>query len=278
MTGTWDVTDKEYFASPYLSRSKLWAFRKSIPEFHARYIAKTVPEKEPTDEMVLGTMAHAYLLERDVSGIIELPDYNLRRKEDREDKERFLADHADKICATTEDIVLAKNLSHRIKQHKLSFQLFNNRRHVEQYWRWTDEYGNECCCKTDFVTTFDGMNIICDPKFCKDISESAFANDVPKYGYHWQSKFYIDGLNACNQGIDAFAHILISNQEESFGDDVAVRFIGDDSLTGNYPGSAANQIQRWSERYANCVALNEWKSRNEAPTHTEMARWALYQE
>lgn len=272
MTGPWTCTEKEYFDSDFLSRSKLWDFRKSIPEFHARYIAKTAPAKEPSDEMILGKIAHAYLFETDMSDIVELPDYNLRRKEDREDKERFLASHADKICATTETIIFAKNLTHRLLKHDLASKLFKDRRHVEQAWRWKDEFGNEWCCKDDFITTLDGMNIICDVKFCRDISQQGFARDIAERGYHWQSAIYIDGIGRFEK-IDAFAHLLISNKEESFGDDVAVRFIGDKTLK-----YAREQIPAWSERYANCRATDTWPSRNEAATMTDMAQWGFYQE
>lgn len=272
MTGPWTCTEKEYFDSDFLSRSKLWDFRKSVPEFHARYIAKTAPPKEPSEEMILGKIAHAELLTGDFSEFEYLPDYNLSKQSDREDKKRFIADHPNKICIKRDVMFFGMQLAKRLHAHDLASKLFAKRRHVEQAWRWKDEFGNEWCCKDDFITTLDGMNIICDVKFCRDISQQGFARDIAERGYHWQSAIYIDGIGRFEK-IDAFAHLLIYNKEESFGDDVAVRFIGDKTLK-----YAREQIPVWSERYANCRATDTWPSRNEAATMTDMAQWGFYQE
>lgn len=65
VAGWWDVSEDAYHASGLVSRGKLHLLRESPQEFHARVVARSLPEVEPTKALRVGRLVHVAVLQPD---------------------------------------------------------------------------------------------------------------------------------------------------------------------------------------------------------------------
>lgn len=188
-----------YHDHPALSRSGIKTFRdEGRRMFHARHVLR-LPEaqKDPSDEMNLGTLCHAELLEPgslegQFAVLTEWPDFRTKAAREWRDAQKA----AGKIVVKPEDI--ADQIA--IVQSAVAVAgdfVTNKNAVVETPIHWTDGPTNlPCRCKPDWLIPRPGMSLVFDFKTTADASPSAFHNQIASLGLQWQHIHYMHGVSA----------------------------------------------------------------------------------
>jgi exodeoxyribonuclease VIII len=198
--GFWDVDDATYYGdTDHLSASMLEDFRESAPLFGGRYITHTLPTREETAAMRLGTLFHRHLLEPDrYAKTVKVCDLGSRTK-------GFAAEQADARSrgldlVNTEDYDLIAEMVRSILSHTVARKLLEQPGKNECAIRWEDSItGLPCKAKIDRLLD---SGIILDPKTLGEAIRTSnpqsikFAKSVLNYSYHIRAAHYLTGLEA----------------------------------------------------------------------------------
>lgn len=195
------LSNANYHADEAIGASMLEDFRQSRRLYEGRYITKTIPPREVTPAMELGTWIHTRLLEPEQYFATladplpeEAPDGKkwLRRK--GSDHERWWADELAKregkiaidkyTRAKIEDIaasVLSKKWAALLQNGQPEYSIF-----------WTDtETGLPCKCRVDW---FSARSV--DLKTTERPWPAAFVRTAVDLGYHRKRAHYLAGIRA----------------------------------------------------------------------------------
>lgn len=206
------MTEKEYRAHPAISRSELWRMHESPEKF--KWFKDHPPA--PTDALLFGQYVHALLLEPDKAktDFRVMPELNLRTKDGKAERDRLLADCAERgiTLVPAEMAAQAKEMVEKCLSDPSVCELLNGAH--EQEFFWTDELtGEECKCRVDVLTESDGKVTIVDYKSTANAATHKFVRDMYSYGYHFQSGFYCEGVRI-NLGLDYFPRFIFLAQEK----------------------------------------------------------------
>lgn len=190
------MTEKEYRQHPAISRSELWLLNRSPEYFKYR---KEHPI-EPTPAMLFGQVAHKLLLQPDdfETDFIIAPDIDRRTKTGKEAWSEFLDAAADRSIVPYDMYETASMMAEKAMSEPLVRKLLAGQK--EQPFFWTDDDTGEMCkCRVDCLTLFDGdeMPTVIDYKTTSNAKTDIFNNEIFKYGYHFQSAMYCDGVRKC---------------------------------------------------------------------------------
>lgn len=185
------MTEKEYRRHPAISRSELWHIRES-PEKFKYYRDNPQP---PTPALLFGQVVHKLLLQPEDfdSEFAVAPDIDHRTKDGKAAYSDFLAAAEGKTIVSLAQYEIAAQMAKKALSEPYVAKLLNGRREVPFFW--TDEDTGEACkVRVDCLTEIGGNQIIVDYKTCADASNDAFMRDAVKYGYHFQSAMYSEGV------------------------------------------------------------------------------------
>ena len=207
-----DMTEQEYRTHPAISRSELWHMHESPEKF--RWNKDHPPA--PSDALLFGQYTHALLLEPDKVGddFLVMPRLDTRTKIGKAEKDRLL----EECAATHRKLVpadmaeLAQAMVEKCRSDPEVMALLDGVH--EQPFFWVDEdTGEECKCRTDCLTTVDGIPTIIDYKTAQSAATHSFVRDIYKYGYHFQSGMYGTGVKQC-LGLDRLPRFIFIVQEK----------------------------------------------------------------
>lgn len=255
------MTDKEYFAVEAASNSGLKMVNKSPAHF---MFAKNNPE-DPTPDMILGSAAHKFILERNdaLKVYASLPEgLDRRTKEGKATYEAFLKDNAGKTILTAEQMGLAESMAQALRNHPVASRLVRGgQRELATFW--TDpETGVLCKCKPDILRE-DGF--IVDVKTTQDASPEGFSRAVAKFRYHVQAAWYLWGVEQFAQ-VDSFVFIAIEKK--------APHAIGVYSLDLGSLEKGRELMRSDLAKYAECVKSGVWPSYPEQIKTLSIPAWA----
>lgn len=157
-----EITDKEYFSLPALSKSglKYWDIFNPMA-FWAKCPFNPDSKKEPiSDALIRGTLFHSILLEPNTiqKKYIVCDAYGKSRinKKWIEAQEK-----EDKIIITTEELAQAEKMITAISRHQILRDLLSGGK-SEEYFLWYDKIWDiPCKMKTDYIkNTEEGLYII----------------------------------------------------------------------------------------------------------------------
>lgn len=211
-TGVWNCTNDEYYAdSERISHSMLEVFRRSIPEYFGRFVAKTLPAPEPTEAMAFGTLFHAALLEPERwERRVRKPKFDRRTKigkADAEAWESWVANDPALLVVEGEQEATIEAMRQSVMRHAYASWAMTNPGRNELAIVWEDATtGLACKAKIDRVLN---SGLIIDLKTTANPHPRQFGRDATAFGYHRQTAHYLDGAATAIGADGPFLHIAV---------------------------------------------------------------------
>ena len=154
-----------------------------------------------------------------------------------------------------------KAIRENVWKHPVARRLVQNARAREISATWTDPgTGVLCKCRADLLSG----PVVGDIKTTRDAAK--FDRTAYEYNYYRSAPFYLDGLTALDQGVQAFAYIVIENQEPF---EVSVKELD--------PGAmdlGRMEYRHLLDRYAEHMSTGIWPIASEAIDTVFLPKWA----
>lgn len=183
---------ENYDSLPAVRRSELWEIRKSP----AHYLYAVTHPKEQTAALAFGTAAHKYILEPDDfwKEYALAPEVDRRTKEGKAKWNDFITSLDGRSPITAADYGSILAMSDAIQQNETAAALIGSGRH-EVPIQWADsETGEQCKCRPDVLTEYNGEKYIVDYKTTTSCEAGAFERSCRAYGYKLQAGMYTEGV------------------------------------------------------------------------------------
>lgn len=189
------MTDKEYRASPGISRSELWRLNPATGGTPEKFMyAKEHPEP-PTPAMVFGVLAHLALLEpsRFAEEYALAPDVDRRTKDGKKEWADFQASLGGRTVVSDDDWQTVCDMRSVVLATPFGRKLLSGDH--ERVFRWVDpDTGEECKIRVDALFMVGGTPVIIDYKTTTDASVEAFSRKAVNMGYDFQAGMYCEGV------------------------------------------------------------------------------------
>lgn len=190
------MTEFEYRSHPAISRSELWRMSESPEKF--KYF-KDNPEP-PTPALLFGQVVHKLILEPETfyTEFAIAPSVDKRTKAGKEEYARFAEVNAGKTIIPADLMETAAPMAAKIRTDPICAALLIGE-HEKPYF-WTDKHtGEQCKCRVDCITKYDGKKTIIDYKTAESAETRAFNSKLFKYGYHLQAAMYSIGVKTASR-------------------------------------------------------------------------------
>lgn len=186
------MLEPRYDDIPAVRRSDLWELRKSP----AHYIYAVTHEKEQTAALAFGTAAHKYILEPDEfwKQYCLAPEVDRRTKDGKATWNQFIADLGDRSAISASDYATILEMHDAVMSNPTAAVLLKTGAH-EIPIEWTDgQTGEQCKCRPDCLTEYNGTKYIVDYKTTKSCEGNSFERSCRMYGYKLQAGMYTEGV------------------------------------------------------------------------------------
>ncbi len=194
--GPWAVDAETYHADrECLSHSMLEDFRESIPLYHGRYVTGTIPPKEPSAAMSMGTAVHLAILEpaKYLATCVCLPFDDFRTKAAQ--TQRDVAQAQGKIVLSKDQDLVIAAMREAVYGHAKARAALESVGHPEYAIRWRDlESGLWVRNLIDWY--IPAKELLVNLKTAADPSPEGFAKAVANLGYHRSNALYVRGAKA----------------------------------------------------------------------------------
>lgn len=274
----------EYRGWDAVNSSYLWRLRKRTP-CHAQY--EREHRKEPTPAQKFGILVHLAVLEpaRFLTDTITLPEDAPRRPSQRQRDAKkpspatieavewwddWNERSAGNLVLTAHDLAAMREIERAVRIQQCSGYVTGGQAEVCLVWRDRD---TDILCKGRLDYLHEGWDVeIVDLKTTEDASYESFQRDLYSYGYFQTAAFYLDGYETIT-GVrpQKFTWLAVEKDPPY----VAKPWEADEQLAIR-PGLAS--YGEALERYAECIAKNEWPAYGQAPGVLGLSRWALEKE
>lgn len=187
----------EYHAVRAMSKSSAAALLRSpahwfcdgdaVDDEIAADVASTTPAQ------AFGKLVHAMVLEPHTVGKVGIvrPDWNLKTKAGREERDSWRAKNPHSLLFSADDWQRAKDCASAIQAHPAARLLLDGGRPEVSIF-WNDERtGVPCKCRPDYLR--DDL-VIVDLKTTEDASPEAFARTCARFNYHAGHAHYSAGV------------------------------------------------------------------------------------
>lgn len=260
-TGIFDgIPNKNYHATEGLSSSGL----KRLAQSPAHYREYKLNPPEPTPSMAFGTAVHLAVLENglDNGGILLAPG-STRSTSLYKD---FVKANPTAICLLEDEYSRVGSIVTAVKNHPTARELLSGGK-AEQSAFWEQD-GILCKCRPDYLRN-DGTVI--DLKTTGDASPEEFQRSIVKWGYHWQSAWYLDGLSKLlDKPLENFVHLVVETTAP-FG--IGIYVLDNGSLD-----KAREDISKLITRYTDSLHTGEWPAYSTAIQNIGIPHWAFGKE
>lgn len=260
--GIYTIPAAEYHGDTFaLSASMLKDFASDSLLFHKRYNLKSVPRKEPTPAMAMGTLVHAMLLEPDTVADVAsvIPDEFMTESGARSTSKAAKSWHAEqeqygRLAFTSAEYLRAVNASLAAKQalrfHGVSIDGCNCEQSI--YWQ---ENGIDYRCRLDIVPQ---ARLIVDLKVMASAHPTFVDRQVANLKHWLQQAHYITGYEAHFGFKPSFAFIVVEPKEPH---NAAVYMLDDEARPGgSYEDVAKAKRREIIERLERCRATDDWRN------------------
>jgi PDDEXK-like domain of unknown function (DUF3799) len=244
-----------------------------VPLYHARHVAGTIPPRESTPAMQLGTALHLAVLEHDrftTEVVTAPPGINRRTNDGKAEWCRFLADSAGKTILDAKDYNLCRNMAASILDHRKAVDAIRLAEHVEYAIRWQDQ--SRLWVRNLIDALVPGQELLINLKTAADPSPEAFSRAIANYGYHRSSSLYLRGAREALGMLQPRELFIVVGKEPPH--EVACYLIDAESLAA---GQRANRLGL--DELARRRETGNWSSRHaDKIEEIGVPRWALMQE
>lgn len=213
--GPWEIGTAAYHIDrTAISHSVLEVFRESIPLYHGTYVTGSIPKREPTPAMVIGSALHCYLLEPDEFDLnfAILPKVDRRTSVGKEQWTVFQANSGGKTLIDKDQFNIVEAMAASIRSHDLGRQLIETSGMTEQAIRWTDpETGLLLKCRFDKLFPHRGVSF--DLKTASDPTPNTWIRQAANFGYHRQAALYKAGAEIAMGEVLDFFHVVVGTSQ-----------------------------------------------------------------
>lgn len=265
------MSNAEYHSLPSVSSSQLKTILRSPAHYHAAYLSGA-PRKEPTANMVLGSLTHTLLLEPEQFGseYIIAPDCDRRTKEGKAVYAAFQEAAEGKTVIDADQLAAAQAMASALCGHVIHEAMTGG--HAEASIFWIDaRTGLECRIRPDYhIAPCDAWptGLIIDVKSTDDARPDAFARTCVNFGYDLSAAMYCDGFQQ-HYGADEPPLFLLLVVERDTPYAVACYECSPEMLdkgAGKY-----RQALEWLE---NCQRTDNWPGYNDGIQLLNLPKWA----
>ena len=254
------ISNEDYHAGPGVSKSGLWKIHNSTPA-HFRF----PPPREEAAHFSFGEAAHLAILQPDEfeGTVYRGPDD--RRGNKWKDAQEYCGIDG-KLLLTAGDYDKALTIRDAVHADQwINSIITGGDRAVEESVYWIDpETGVLCRCRPDLRRK--DLNVIIDLKTTKDAGPRDFARSVVNYGYHSQEAFYVDGMAAAGEPVDAFVFIAWE-KESPFAKAIY-------ELPPSIVAEGRAIMRSALNTYAECKRADKWPGYAEGVQELQLPRWA----
>jgi hypothetical protein len=263
-----DVSEADYHTREYGVASKhALDLVLRAPALYPADLAK--PHEGATPALAFGQAVHCAVLEPvrfEVDYRCE-PDFgDCRKKENKAARDAWREENAGKVLVGADDWGAIGAMRLALERHPLASRILSaDGARAELTLRWDDEeHGVLCKGRADLY--IPELRTCVDLKTSADASYDAFRRDIAVHGYHRQDAMYRAGFDACSEPLEHFLFVVVEKEPPYL---VAVYAL-DDAARAH----GAKQVRRLIERFADCLAKNEWPGYPEGIQEIELPRWA----
>lgn len=261
--GIYNISAEEYHGDIWaISSTMLKDFASDSLLFHKRYNLKTVPRKEPTPAMAMGTLVHAMLLEPDTVpdvGTI-IPDEHITESGNRSTSKAAKAWQAEQDAAglltfKADEWGNAVKAAYAAKEAlaKESISIAGCSCEQSIYWQ---ESGIDYRCRLDIVPQ---ARLIVDLKVIAS-AHPTFVNRQVANLKHWlQQAHYIEGYEAQFGHEPTFVFLVVEPKEPHNVAVYRLEFEAKDRIS--YAEEAAYQRLEIINRLKRCRESGDWRNK-----------------
>jgi exodeoxyribonuclease VIII len=245
-----------------------WSSLKHMSKSPAHYqeALQNPPTQSPA--LLLGSALHTLALEPNFFPeryAVVPPGIDRRTKAGREAFAEFEASAAGKAILTPDQDNTVRQMAAAVLRHPTASRLLSMCGQRELSVGWTDEEtGTPCKCRIDAYSKGNGL--VVDLKSSDDGSPAAFARTCAKYGYHGQSSFYLDGLQAAGAYATQFLFVVVEKNPPYA---VAV-YLCDEPMID----AGRLKYQECLRLHAECSAADNWPGYPEEVQPLSLPSWA----
>jgi len=212
-------------ATDWVSHSMAEVYRAKGPQyFAARYVTKTIPDKGQTPQMLMGSLAHLFVLEPDQfdKRYYVAPKIDRRTKEGKADwraMELHCAENKLELLNNdqAELVANARAMAESILADSEARKYLEANGTREESVFWVNQFSFcQCKAKADLVIQdilFD-RPIIADIKTAIGPMPNDFAKKIVSMGYHRQAAHYLDGFATDDEALADAAFVFIAVRNE----------------------------------------------------------------
>lgn len=253
-----------------IGKSGLDLIARSPAHYWAKYLDPNREFEKPSDALMLGSLAHAAVFERDTLaerfGI--LPNIDKRTKDGKEEWNNFLMFNKGKSFVSQEQWDTSLRMSDALLSHPTASQLICANGVVEQPMEWTMPASNnimvQCKMKPDKLLN---SSVIIDLKTTDNAHPNDFGRSAVKYRYDVQAAWYYDGHHfVTGREPDAFVFICIEKTKP-----FAISVLYADN---NLLELGRKKYQRDLATYAECIKTNQWPAYPIEAQPLTLPQWA----
>lgn len=182
-----------YHSLPYISSSQLkYLYSHSPAHYYAKFIAKTMPEFEPTPQMIFGTACHSKILTPKLfdNEVYVCPKFDGRTKEGKELKAKIDIESAGKVLINEAQFLDLVRIDQSVKDNQpAKFLLDSFISEVSLFWRCP---GSGMMMKA----RLDGLHPehFIELKTAKDASPAGFTKAAFNLNYDLSAAHYLEGV------------------------------------------------------------------------------------
>lgn len=215
-----DMSNNEYHAHSALSSSQIKDVLRSPAHFFDKHI-KPGELKEPTANMLLGTLVHSLVLEPESfeSEYAISQKFDRRTKKGKADAKAFEEANSDKTIIDQDMYDQAQAIANSIHTHPVAKLLMLPNMTNEASIFYTDPLtGLACRVRPDYhLPPCDAFpnGLIVDLKSTDNATNKAFQRTIVNFGYHVSAAMYQDGYMAYYKTVEAPAYIWLVVERDS---------------------------------------------------------------
>lgn len=246
--------EMDYYANRALSHSRLKEIRKSPGHFKWSLDNET----PSTDAMNLGSLVHAMVLEPHTveSRFAEMPKFDRRTKQGKEDHAKWLADNPVHILLPPSEWKTATAMAEAIRNHSDAAAMIEcvaAHGTAEAEYFWEDDRGIERKAKVDGLCISRDETILVDLKTTIDASPDSFRRSIFKYSYATQMAYYREAVASEGKYKPQTAIIIAVGKTPPYA-------VGLYRFSGETLAKADLVVSKWLDTYLRCTQSDEWPS------------------
>lgn len=175
------------------SQAKVWL--ESPRLYEAMYVTKELV-REPSDDLTIGTIVHAVLLEgKSMDSLCVAVPEGMRRDIRQEKYREFLAEANGREVLTAAQVAMIDGMCSTAAQHGLASRLLRKLSVTEHAIQWNcEDTGIQRKALLDGIADIDGEPWVIDIKTTRDALPSGFTREIEQRRYDVQAAWYQDAV------------------------------------------------------------------------------------